>query len=131
MGYGLCFGPNMLEDQWNILRDAVMFRQADVPCDVFWLELNGWRNADFSTEKNWNFDKFSPEPYWSHDEHPKKLHNRLFIGKLRSMGFTLALALRGFDLSITEEDDVALREGRDTSGKEHWMNHLTRFMDQG
>lgn len=131
--YGLCFGPNMLEDQWNILRDAVMFRQADVPCDVFWLEPQ-WmeKRYDFSTEKNWNFEKFSPEPYWSHDEYPKKLHNRLFIGKLRSMGFHLGLWLcEDYDLSITEEDDVALREGRDTSGKEHWMNHLTRFMDQG
>lgn len=131
--YGLCFGPNMLEDQWNILRDAVMFRQADVPCDVFWLEPQ-WmeKRYDFSTEKNWNFDKFSPEPYWAHDEYPKKLHNRLFIGKLRSMGFHLGLWLcEDFDLSITEEDELALRDGRDTSGKGHWMTHLTRFMDQG
>ncbi|MDD7456324.1 MAG: glycoside hydrolase family 31 protein [Bacteroidales bacterium] len=131
--YGLCFGPNMLEDQWNILRDAVMFRQADVPCDVFWLEPQ-WmeKRYDFSTEKNWNFDKFSPEPYWAHNEYPKKLHNRLFIGKLRSMGFHLGLWLcEDFDLSITEEDELALRDGRDTSGKGHWMTHLTRFMDQG
>ena len=36
--YGLCFGPNMREEQFDILHDAAMFRQIDVPCDVFWLE---------------------------------------------------------------------------------------------
>jgi alpha-glucosidase (family GH31 glycosyl hydrolase) len=61
--YGLCFGPNMREDQWDILNDAVFFRQLQVPCDVFWLEPQ-WmeKRYDFSTSKRWNFDKFSPEP---------------------------------------------------------------------
>ena len=36
--YGLCFGPNMLEDQFDILNDAVRFREMGVPCDLFWLE---------------------------------------------------------------------------------------------
>lgn len=131
--YGLCFGPNMREDQWDILRDAVMFRQFGVPCDVFWLEPQ-WMETryDFSTAKRFNYEKFSPEPYWLQDKLPKQLYHRLFIGKLRSMGFHLGLWLcEEYDLSIAEEDAIALREGRDTSGKEHWMDHLKNFIDLG
>ncbi len=131
--YGLCFGPNMREDQWDILRDAVNFRQTRVPCDVFWLEPQ-WmeKRYDFSTEKKWNFEKFSPEPYWLQDKYPKQLYNRLFVGKLRNMGFHLGLWLcEEYDLSITEEDEIAARNGKPQSGQEHWMDHLKTFLDYG
>lgn len=131
--YGLCFGPNMREEQFDILNDAVRFRQFDVPCDVFWLEPQ-WmeKRYDFSTKKKWNYDRFSPEPYWLQDQYPKTMHNRLFIGKLRSMGFHLGLWIcEEYDLSIQEEDIIAERTGGKLSGQEHWMDHLTVFMDQG
>lgn len=131
--YGLCFGPNMREEQFDILNDAVRFRQFDVPCDVFWLEPQ-WmeKRYDFSTKKKWNYDRFSPEPYWLQDQYPKTMHNRLFIGKLRSMGFHLGLWLcEEYDLSIQEEDIIAESTGGKLSGQEHWMDHLTVFMDQG
>ena len=131
--YGLCFGPNMREEQFDILNDAVRFRQFDVPCDVFWLEPQ-WmeKRYYFSTKKKWNYDRFSPEPYWLQDQYPKTMHNRLFIGKLRSMGFHLGLWLcEEYDLSIQEEDIIAERTGGKLSGQEHWMDHLTVFMDQG
>ena len=131
--YGLCFGPNMREEQFDILNDAVRFRQFDVPCDVFWLEPQ-WmeKRYDFSTKKKWNYDRFSPEPYWLQDQYPKTMHNRLFIGKLRSMGFHLGLWLcEEYDLSIQEEDIIAERTGGKLSGQEHWMDHLTVFIDQG
>ncbi len=131
--YGLCFGPNMREDQWDILHDAVLFRQLGVPCDVFWLEPQ-WmeKRYDFSTEKRWNFEKFSPEPYWLQDKYPKQLYNRLFVGKLRNMGFHLGLWLcEEYDLSITEEDEIAARTGKPQSGQEHWMDHLKTFLDYG
>lgn len=131
--YGLCFGPNMREEQFDILNDAVRFRQFDVPCDVFWLEPQ-WmeKRYDFSTKKKWNYDRFSPEPYWLQDQYPKTMHNRLFIGKLRSMGFHLGLWLcEEYDLSIQEEDIIAERTGGKLSSQEHWMDHLTVFMDQG
>ena len=131
--YGLCFGPNMREEQFDILNDAVRFRQFDVPCDVFWLEPQ-WmeKRYDFSTKKKWNYDRFSPEPYWLQDQYPKTMHNRLFIGKLRSMGFHLGLWLcEEYDLSIQEEDIIAERTGGKLSDQEHWMDHLTVFMDQG
>lgn len=131
--YGLCFGPNMREDQWDILNDAVHFRQFDVPCDVLWLEPQ-WmeKRYDFSTEKKFNAEKFAVEPYWLANKYPKQLYPRLFIGKLRSMGYHLGLWLcEEYDLSLVEEDNIAIREGREVSGEEHWMDHLTTFMDLG
>ena len=64
--YGLCFGPNMLENQFDILRDAVEFRRMGVPCDLFWLEPQ-WmeKRSDFSPKKKWNYKLFSAEAYWA------------------------------------------------------------------
>jgi len=131
--YGLGFGPNMREDQWNILSDAVDFRRDEVPCDFFWLEPQ-WmaKRYDFTTEKKWNADRFAVEPYWVQDKYPKKEYPRLFIGKLHSMGFKLGLWLcEEYDFSITEEDAIAAREGKPQSGQEHWMDHLKTFLDYG
>jgi alpha-glucosidase (family GH31 glycosyl hydrolase) len=131
--YGLCFGPNMMENQFNILNDAVLFRQTKVPCDVLWLEPQ-WmeKRYDFSTKKKWNYKSFSPEPYWMADKYPKKLYDNLFIGRLRNMGFHLGLWLcEEYDPSITEEDAIAARKGLPQSGREHWMDHLTDFLDMG
>ncbi len=131
--YGFAFGPNMREDQWAILSDAANFRQMGVPVDLFWLEPQ-WmeKRYDFSTKKKWNYDKFSPEPYWLQDKMPKKYYPRLFVGKLNSMGIHLGLWLcEEYDHSIIEEDLIAEREGRAQSGLEHWPDHLTTFMDMG
>ncbi len=131
--YGFAFGPNMREDQWAILNDAAHFREMGVPVDLFWLEPQ-WmaKRYDFSTKKSWNYDRFSPEPYWVQDQMPKKYYPRLFVGKLNSMGIRLGLWLcEEYDASIIEEDLIAVREGRDTSGLEHWPDHLTTFMDMG
>ncbi len=71
-------------------------------------------------------------PYWVQDQMPKKFYPRLFVGKLRSMGIRLGLWLcEEYDASIIEEDRIAVKEGRDTSGLEHWPDHLTTFMDMG
>ena len=131
--YGFAFGPNMREDQWAILSDAANFRQMGVPVDLFWLEPQ-WmeKRYDFSTNKKWNYDRFSPEPYWLQNSMPKKYYPRLFVGKLNSMGIHLGLWLcEEYDHSIIEEDLIAEREGRPQSGKEHWPDHLTTFMDMG
>lgn len=131
--YGLCFGPNMLEDQFDILSDAIRFRQAEVPCDLFWLEPQ-WmeKRYDFSTRKKWNYKLFSAEAYWDSIHYPKKENHRLFIGRLHELGYHLGLWLcEEYDLSIAEEDRLAAAAGKDTSGLEHWMDHLTHFMDNG
>ena len=131
--YGLGFGPNMREEQFDILNDAVHFRQFDVPCDFFWLEPQ-WmsKRYDFSTEKKWNADRFSVEPYWKEKDFPKQEYPRLFIGKLHNMGYKLGLWLcEEYDLSITEEDAIAAAAGKPQSGQEHWMDHLKTFLDYG
>ena len=131
--YGFAFGPNMREDQWAILSDAANFRQMGVPVDIFWLEPQ-WmeKRYDFSTAKKWNYDRFSPEPYWKQNDYPKQYYPRLFVGKLNSMGIHLGLWLcEEYDHSIIEEDIIAEREGRPVSGLEHWPDHLTTFMDMG
>ena len=132
-GYGLAFGGNTMEDQLDILNDALRFREEQIPCDIFWLEPQ-WmeKRYDFSTSKNWNFDKFPAEPYWEKEKFPKYEHPTLFISRLHGLGFKLALWLCiDHDMSIAEEDKLALERGMSLSGKEHWFQHLTRFIDQG
>lgn len=128
--YGLCFGPNMREDQWDILSDAIRFRDAGVPCDVFWLEPQ-WmsKHYDFSTSKSWNYDKFTPEYFFRQNRYPKMYYPNLFIGRLNKLGAHLGLWLcEDYDLSVAEEDAL---EGAVQSGQEHWMNHLKSFVDLG
>ena len=131
--YGFCYGPHIRENQWDILNHAAKFREMDIPCDVLWLEPQ-WmeKNYDFSTSKKWNYDKFSPEPTWKHGKYPKQYWGSMFIGRLRGMGYHLGLWIcEDYDLSIAEEDAIAISQGRDTSGLEHWMDHLKPFIDLG
>ena len=131
--YGLCFGPNMLEDQFDILNDAVRFREMGVPCDLFWLEPQ-WmeKRYDFSTKKKWNYQKFSAEAYWDSTRYPKKENHRLLIGRLHGMGYHMGLWLCiEYDLSVPEEDALAKAMGKPLSGQEHWMDHLKNFVDNG
>ena len=128
--YGFCFGPNMQENQWQILSDAREFREMGVPCDVFWLEPQ-WmsKHYDFSSAKNWNYDKFSPEYSWKQNEPVKRYNPSLFIGRMRDMGLHLGLwVCEEYDLSIAEEDALP---GATPSGLEHWMDHLKPFIVQG
>lgn len=131
--YGLCFGPHMREDQWDILNDAVRFRDMEIPCDLIWLEPQ-WmaKHYDFSTGKKFNTDRFTVEPHWKEKTFPKKFWHNYFIGRLRDMGYHLGLWLcEEFDLSVKEEDNLAKAESRPLSGQEHWMEHLRNFMDLG
>ncbi|WP_456087394.1 TIM-barrel domain-containing protein [Parabacteroides sp.] len=131
--YGLCFGPNMLEDQFDILNDAVRFREMGVPCDLFWLEPQ-WmeKRYDFSTKKKWNYRKFSAEAYWDSTRYPKKENHRLLIGRLHGMGYHMGLWLCiEYDLSVPEEDALAKAMGKPLSGQEYWMDHLKNFVDNG
>lgn len=131
--YGLAFGGNTMENQMDLMNDAVRFRDEKIPCDIFWIEPQ-WmaKNYDFSTSKNWNLDKFPAEAFWEANN-PKKYENSvLFVSKLHGLGFKLALWLCiDHDLSIVEEDRIAEKMGKTQSGLEHWFPHLTKFIDQG
>lgn len=131
--YGLAFGGNMMEDQLDIMNDALRFRENDIPCDIFWLEPQ-WmeKRYDFSTAKNWDLSRFPAEPYWKKKKYPKYEDESLFISRLHGLGFKLALWLCiDHDMTIAEEDRLASASNTPLSGKEHWFDHLTHFIDQG
>ena len=101
-----------------------------MPCDVFWLEPQ-WmkKHYDFSTAKDWNYSKFSPEYSWREKSPVKRYNPTLFIGRMRDMGLHLGLwVCEDYDLSVTEEDALP---GATPSGQEHWMDHLKKFIIQG
>ncbi len=131
--YGLAFGGNMMEDQFDILDNAIRFRETKIPCDIFWLEPQ-WmaKYYDFSTSKNWDYKKFPAEPFWEETRFPKYEAPNLFVSRLHNLGYKLGLWLCiDHDLSIEEEDYLAKKSGSPLSGEEHWFPHLTRFIDQG
>jgi len=132
--YGLAFGGNTIEDQMDMMDDAYNFRNEQIPCDIFWIEPQ-WMEKyyDFSTSKDWDFDKFPGELWWNKGKDIKRTeYNTLFIHKLHELGFKLGLWLCvDHDLSIAEEDAIAEKEGKPLSGKEHWFDHLTKFIDEG
>ncbi len=131
--YGLAFGGNTMENQIDVMNDAVRFRDEKIPCDIFWLEPQ-WmaKHYDFSTDKNWDLDKFPAEPFWEAKRPNKYEHPLLFVSKLHKLGFKLALWLCiDHDMSIAEEDKIAEKSGIPQSGQEHWFPHLTKFIDQG
>ena len=129
--YGLAFGGNQMENQFDIMKDALRFREEQIPCDIFWLEPQ-WmeKRSDFSTS-NWNFDRFLPNPSG---------RRRCF----RNMN-TPASSYHGYTVldSNWPSGSVSITtcrlpkrtgwqgNGSSLSGKEHWFDHLTRFIDQG
>ncbi|MBX3253021.1 MAG: DUF5110 domain-containing protein [Chitinophagaceae bacterium] len=132
--YGLAFGGNKMENQIDMMNDAVRFREEKVPCDIFWIEPQ-WmaKYYDTSTSKSWNQDKFPGEVFWEEKNNKKKYEQPyLFIGRLHKLGFKLALWLCiDHDLSVEAEDEIAAKQGKPLSGREHWFPHLMKFVDQG
>jgi len=131
--YGLAFGGNTIENQFDMMNDAVRFREEKIPCELFWIEPQ-WmaKNYDFSTSKTWNQDKFPGEPFWEVNKMPKYEHPTLFVHKLHLLGYKLALWLCiDHDMTIAAEDAIAVKNEKPQSGQEHWFNHLTNLMDQG
>ena len=131
--YGLCFGPNMAEDQFQILNDAVKFRDMDFPCDLLWFEPQ-WmsRRYDFSYKKYWDITKFDIEPSWETETYPKKEYKEWLIGRIHQMGYHLGLWLcESYDQTAVEEDAIRKAEGKPQKTSFHWMDHLKTFIDQG
>ncbi len=131
--YGLAFGGNTMENQIDLMNDAVKFRDEKIACDMFWIEPQ-WmaKNYDFSTSKNWDLKNFPAEAFWEANNQKKYENKTLFVSKLHGLGFKLALWLCiDHDMSIAAEDQIAAAAGKPQSGQEHWFQHLTKFMDQG
>lgn len=132
--YGLAFGGNKMENQIDMMNDAVRFRDEKIPCDIFWIEPQ-WmaKYYDTSTTKSWNQNMFPGEVFWEEKTNKNKYEQPyLFIGRLHKLGFKLALWLCiDHDLSVEAEDEIAQKQGTPLSGKEHWFPHLMKFVDQG
>ena len=131
--YGLAFGGNMMEDQFVMMNNALRFREEKIPLDIYWIEPQ-WmaKFYDFSTSKDWDLKKFPAYFFWQNSESNRYENNQLFISKLHKLGYHLALWLCiDHDLSIEEEDIISKKNGDKQSGKEHWFNHLMKFVDHG
>lgn len=132
--YGLAFGGNKMENQLDMMNNAVRFRDENIPCDIFWIEPQ-WmaKYYDTSTAKSWNQQMYPGEVFWEENNNkPKYEQPYLFIGRLHKLGYKLALWLCiDHDLSVEAEDELAAKQGRPLSGKEHWFPHLMKFVDQG
>ena len=101
-GYGFTYVTNENVDMFELVNEALEFRDRDLPCDVIGLEP-GWMEKfyDKTTKKTWNKKKFI-FPYWS----PAGGHT--FIGALERMGFKLSLWLCvDYDLFRYEEQCAA------------------------
>ena len=101
-GYGFTYVCNQNIDQWNLVNEAMQFRDRDLPCDVIGLEP-GWMEKfyDNTVNKEWNSQRFH-FPYWA----PKGGHT--FIGALKRIGFKLSLWLCcDYDLTRYEEQCAA------------------------
>ncbi|MCQ2391002.1 MAG: DUF5110 domain-containing protein [Kiritimatiellae bacterium] len=104
-GYGFTYVCNENIDMFNLVNDALRFRDLELPCDVLGLEP-GWMNPhakyDFSVLKKWDREKF--EFGWA----PAGRHT--FIGALNRLDFKLSLWLCcNYDLFQYEEEVVAGR----------------------
>ena len=129
--YGITFAGIEIENLIDIMNDAVRFRDEHIPMDMLWVEPQ-WmsKSYDYSTEKEWDFDKVFAVPFYAKKSRTEC--NNLLTGRLHDMGYHLALWLCvNTDHSIDEEDDIAARTGGQMSGKEHWFDHLTKFIGQG
>jgi alpha-glucosidase len=130
--YGMAFGGNHLENQFDTLDNALRFRQEQIPCDIYWLEPQWMEtNYDLSTKKKWNESRFQVDYHWLPDQKDPKRSN-LFVNRMKDLGFKTALWLcANHDLSIEEEDHLATSKGQPQSGQEHWFDHLRKFIDHG
>ena len=130
--YGLAFGSNNMENQFDVLNNAKRFRDEKIPLDIYWLEPQ-WmqKNYDYSTGKYWDHGKFKIDYSWLPNPKDEKYSN-LFLARMKDLGFKVALWLcADHDLTIEEEDRIATETGTPLSGLEHWFPHLHKFTDQG
>ena len=102
-GYGFTYVCNENVDMFNLVNDALRFRDMKLPVDVIGLEP-GWMNPhskyDFSVYKRWDREKF--EFGWA----PAGSHT--FIGALNRIGKKLSLWLCcDYDLFKYEEECLA------------------------
>ena len=127
--YGLTFIDQYYADQFEIMRNAEKFRELGLPCDTISLEP-GWmkKRYDFSTEKDWNTEKFFINN-WARSDNPHEAHKGFFLSALKRYGFKTQLWLCCQHDFTAHEENLA---GNPTDfGIEPWFDHLKKFMNDG
>lgn len=150
--FGLWFICRMQADVFEVMSDALNFRDRKIPCDVIGLEP-GWMEKfyDYSTEKTWHPERFPIPSYAPNGPHT-------FISALKRMGYKLELWLcNDYDLSYEAErrigNDITKKEEKNvfyeddkekdvhftepvkmdkiTKPDQPWFEHLKKFIEQG
>jgi alpha-glucosidase (family GH31 glycosyl hydrolase) len=129
--YGLTYVSQITQNEHEILNDSRLFREKGIPCDIMGIEPQWMKsNYDASHEKEWNPNKFYIPDWMGPDS-----KEGTFIGGLDRTGFKLSLWLVcADDLTMEEERQVALREGRGhefPKEPDAWFNHLQKFVRNG
>ncbi len=146
--FGLWFICRTQANDFEVLSDAVKFRERKIPCDVIGLEP-GWMETyyDYSTEKRWHPERFPFPSYAACGPHT-------FLAALKRLGYKVELWLcNDYDLSYEAERNLTARKEKensspdDTEKDQHfthpvyldkitrpeqpWFEHLKKFIDQG
>jgi len=150
--FGLWFICRTQANDFEVVSDALNFRDRKIPCDVLGLEP-GWmsENYDLSINKKWHPERFPIPSYAMKGPHT-------FISAIKRLGFKLELWLcNDYDLSIEEErilgNDISSPKiskefAEDDKEKDKhftepiimdkltipdqpWFEHLKKFIDQG
>ncbi|MCM8769218.1 MAG: DUF5110 domain-containing protein [Candidatus Omnitrophica bacterium] len=147
--FGLWFICRTQANDFEVISDAVKFREREIPCDIIGLEP-GWmeKEYDYSVEKRWHPVRF-PFPSYA----PNGPHT--FLSALKRLGYKVELWLcNDYDLSSQAEKNCHSDRDKsdffseDEAEKDHhftapvvmdkltkpdqpWFDHLKKFVDQG
>ena len=153
--FGLWYLCHTRADDYEVVNEALKFREEEIPCDVIGLEPGWMENFyDYSIEKTWSKERFPIPPWAFNGPHT-------FINALDRMGFKIELWLcNDYDLTYEEERRIGRNESVDSRPKstdtshhntgmergdpgqsiswdtltkkdEPWFDHLEKFTDQG
>lgn len=121
--YGLSYLAPMHADQFEVLNQAMKFREKHIPCDNFGLEP-GWMNKlyDYSFDKDWCLEKFHIETWMRKRNVPYS-----FLSVMRRYGFHVSLWLCMYYDFCDQEERLAGGEGKLPA----WYDHLEKFVEAG
>lgn len=121
--YGLSYVAPLHADQFELLNQAMKFKEKHIPCDSFGLEP-GWMNKfyDYSFDKDWNLEKFHIDT-WMRSRDVQYS----FLSVMRRYGFHVTLWLCVHYDFCDHEERLACGKGMLTP----WYEHLKKFVDAG
>lgn len=128
--YGLNYSCRKLAHAQEVVNEAMMFRQLNIPCDLIGLSEDCVEIKDNNIlNKQWHAERF---PMSSHD----LVRGVTFLGVLRRKGFKFALFARCYYDVTAEEERLAPGNAAESvpvpaSVLPAWYDHLKPFVDDG